>query len=54
MGEQGRDALTLISRGVWTARNSVESIVWVARKALKDGAALAGSREQAATTGEGE
>lgn len=47
-----RDALTLISRGVWTARNSVESIVWGARDALKKGAALAGSREQA--TGEGE
>ncbi len=43
-----RDALTLISRGVWTARNSVESIVWGARDALKKGAALAGSREQAA------
>jgi len=40
-----RDALTLISRGVWTARNSVESIVWGARKALRDGAALAAASE---------
>ena len=40
-----RDALTLISRGVWTARNSVESIVWGARKALRDGAALATASE---------
>lgn len=36
-----RDSLLLISRGVWTARNSVESIVWGAREALKKGAALA-------------
>ena len=42
-----RDALTLISRGVWTARNSVESIVWGARKALRDGAALAAASEGA-------
>ena len=40
-----RDALTLISRGVWTARNCVESIVWGARKALKEGAALATASE---------
>lgn len=36
-----RDSLLLISRGVWTARNSVESIVWSVREALKKGAALA-------------
>jgi hypothetical protein len=40
-----RDALTLIARGVWTARNSVESIVWGAREALKKGAALAAASE---------
>ena len=40
-----RDALTLISRGVWMARNSVESIVWGAREALKKGAALAAASE---------
>ena len=31
-----REALELISRGVWTARNSVESMVWTAREALKE------------------
>ena len=36
-----RDSLLLISRGVWTARNSVESIVWSVREALKKGAVLA-------------
>lgn len=33
--ERFRDALTIIAHGVWTARNSVESIVWTAREALK-------------------
>lgn len=33
--ERYREALELIARGVWTARNSVESIVWTAREALK-------------------
>ena len=32
-----REALELIAHGVWTARNSVESIVWTAREALKSG-----------------
>jgi len=44
-----RDALTLIARGVWTARNSVESIVWGAREALKKGAALAASSAEPST-----
>ena len=35
------ETLTLISRGTWTARNSVESMVWSARQALKKVAALA-------------
>lgn len=30
-----REALTLIARGTWTAKNSVESIVWSAREALR-------------------
>lgn len=34
--ERYREALELIARGVWTARNSVESIVWTAREALKE------------------
>lgn len=34
------ETLTLISRGTWTARNSVESMVWSARQALKKVAAL--------------
>lgn len=34
--ERYREALELIARGVWTARNSVESIVWTARQALKE------------------
>jgi hypothetical protein len=33
--ERLREALTLIARGVWTAPNSVESMVWTAREALK-------------------
>lgn len=34
--ERYREALELIARGTWTAKNSVESIVWTARQALKD------------------
>ena len=34
--ERLREALILIARGTWTAKNSVESIVWTARQALKD------------------
>lgn len=30
-----REALTIIARGTWTAKNSVESMVWTAREALK-------------------
>lgn len=33
--ERLREALTIIARGVWTAKNSVETMVWTARQALK-------------------
>lgn len=34
--ERYREALELIAQGVWIAPNSVESIVWSAREALKE------------------
>jgi hypothetical protein len=33
--ERLRESLELIARGTWTARNSVEVIVWTVRQALK-------------------